>query len=150
MLFLCYLRDLIISNFGIKIYALLYNNNTIYFNNIFRYSIYLFPFFSIFNYIKIIKIIYIKDNIYNITNINQNKIIPIILNFEFNNTTENINMTSVIKYYNSSLPLSFFIKNNNLERFNYLYIKYIIKGQIFNKELFISSYTNKSIYELFE
>jgi hypothetical protein len=150
MIFLCYLRDLIISNFGIKIYALLYNKKTIYFNNIFQYSLYLFPFFSIFNYIKIIKIIYIKDNIYNITNINQNKIIPIILNYEFKNNNEHINMTSIIKYYNSSIPLYFFIKNNNLERFNYLYIKYFMKGQIYNKEICISSHISKSIYELFE
>ena len=58
-------REFIVSNFGIKIYSIIYgkNNNYIFINSIFRYSLFFFP-FSIFNYfIFPVKLVYKKNNI---------------------------------------------------------------------------------------
>ena len=152
MINLIYLRELFISNFGIEINGLiLKNNHILYINNIFKYIFYFIP-FSLFNYFKFFNFIYKKDTFYYITNIKLNIIIPIILNFTFYNNNNNnykIDMTSQIKYYNSSIPLKFFIINNNLNNYNMIRLKYMYKGKILEKELCIYDYYNKLIYELF-
>ena len=152
MINLINLRDLVISNFGIEIYGLVFKNNNIFYTkNILKYIFYIFP-FSLFNYIRFIKIIYKKDNIYYITNSNLYIITPIILNFTFNNSNndETIDMTSRIKYYNSSIPFKFIIENNKLNKFNILNIKYISKGTTNNKIMYIDDCNNKLLYELFK
>ena len=161
---LIYLRDFIVSNFGIKLYGIQFKNkHIIYINNQLKYIFYIFP-FSLFNYINFVNLIYRKDDIFYITNIKLNIITPIILNctFHYNNSNNidmsseikynnsiNIDMTSTIKYYNSSIPFKFFINNNNLQNYNLLTIKYMSKGKIINKNLFINNYYNKLLYELF-
>lgn len=148
---LIYLREFIVSNFGIKLYGIEFKNkHIIYINNELKYIFYIFP-FSLFNYINFVNLIYKKDNIFYITNIKINIITPIILNCTFrnNNNSNNIDMTSTIKYYNSSIPFKFFINNNNLQNYNLLTIKYMSKGKIINKDLFINDYCDKLLYELF-
>jgi hypothetical protein len=146
---LIYLREFIVSNFGIKLYGIEFKNkHIIYVNNIFKYTLCIFP-FSLFNYINFINLIYKKDNIFYITNIKINIITPIILNCIFRNNNNNIDMTSEIKYYNSSIPFQFFINNNNLQNYNIVTIKYMSKGKIINKDLLINNYRDKLLYELF-
>ena len=152
MINLINLRDLIVSNFGIEIYGLVLKNKYIFYTkSIFKYIFYIFP-FSLFNYIKFIQIIYKKDNIYYITNSNLYIITPIILNFTFKKSKndETIDMTSIIKYYNSSIPFKFIIENNKLNKFNILNIKYISKGTITDKKIYIDDCNNKLLYELFK
>ena len=152
MINLIKLRDLFISNLGIEIYGLVFKHNNIFYTkNIFKYIFYIFP-FSLLNYIKFIQIIYKKDNIFYITNANLYIITPIILNFTFNNSNNNetIDMTSIIKYYNSSIPFKFIIENNKLNKFNILNIKYISKGTTNNKKMYIDDCNNKLLYELFK
>ena len=146
---LVYLRDLFISNFGIKIYGIVYKKNIYYINGIYKYIFYMFP-FSLLNYINIINFIYKKDTFYYITNVKLNMIIPIILNFTFyNNNDKNVNMTSSIKYYNSSIPFKFYIEYNKLDEYYSLNVKYMSKGKIIDKDIFIYDYYNKLLYELF-
>ena len=94
--------------------------------------------------------IYKKDNIYYITNIKSHIIIPTIMTFIFTDYSGNENnMTSKIKYYNSSIPVNFIIKYNNLEHYNNLLIKYMSKGKIINKTIYKTEFSNKLLYELF-
>ena len=145
------LREFIVSNFGIKLYGIQFKNkHIIYIDNVFKYILYIFP-FSLFNYINFINLIYKKDNIFYITNVKLNMIVPIILNFTFynNNNNNNIDMSSTVKYYNSSIPFKFFINYNNLHNYNILTIKYMSKGKLINKDLIINDYYDKLLYELF-
>jgi len=143
------LREMLISNFFIEINGLILENNKILLiNGLFKYIFYFFP-FRLLNYLKFIKIIYKKDSFYYITNLKINIIIPLILNLTFHNENNIINMTTQIKYYNSSIPFKFFIINNNLNNYNMITIKYMSKGIIINKELCINNYYDKLIYELF-
>jgi hypothetical protein len=143
------LREMLISNFFIEINGLILENNKILLiNGLFKYIFYFFP-FRLLNYLKFIKIIYKKDTFYYITNLKINMIIPLILNLTFHNENNIINMTTQIKYYNSSIPFKFFIINNNLNNYNMITIKYMSKGIIINKELCINNYYDKLIYELF-
>jgi len=140
---------MLISNFFIEINGLILENNKILLiNGLFKYIFYFFP-FRLLNYLKFIKIIYKKDSFYYITNLKINIIIPLILNLTFHNENNIINMTTQIKYYNSSIPFKFFIINNNLNNYNMITIKYMSKGIIINKELCINNYYDKLIYELF-
>jgi len=152
MLFLKSIRDFIISNFGIKIYSIVSgkSNNIYLIKSIFRYSLIFFPFSIIKNIQLPFRIIYKKDNIYFITNTNENKITPIILNFTYFNDRHKVNMLKEIKYYNSSIPLLFFIYNNNLINYPFLNIKYFNKGQSLEKNICLNSNNNILIYELFQ
>jgi hypothetical protein len=144
------LRELFISNFGIKIYGLKINNNILYFNNILRFIFYFIP-FSIFNNNIFYDIIYKKDNIFYITNLNKYRILPLILEFIFYDDNNNsINMTKEIKYYSASIPIKFFIEYNNLYDYTKLNIKYIFKGTTNLKEIDnIYNYYDKRLYEFF-
>ena len=150
MYFLLYLRELFISNFGIKIYGIQFKNKEIlYINNKFSYIFYFFP-FSLFRFLNNNTFIYFKDNIYFITNILNNRINPIIIDFIFSiNNNHQKNMNTAIKFYNSSIPLKFFIIHNELEKYNLLTIRFMSKGQINEKILDIRSNYDKLIYELF-
>jgi len=149
-LYLFNLRDFIARNFFVSINALVYNHE-IYFLDKYLKIIYIFlrlvPFGLlqvIFNLLNI-QIIYKLDNIYNITNIKQNHILPIITSIiiESNDlyTTSDINknnsynLTSKIKYYNSSIPIYFLLKNNNIKNCNNIKIKYFNKGKIIEKNI---------------
>ena len=147
---LIYLREFIISNFGIKIYAILFKNQKLfYINNFYRYLLFFIP-FSLINYINIFKIIYKKDDIYYVTNSNKSvKIIPLILKFNFINKDDTIDMKSEIKYYNSYIPFKFFINNNKLNNYNSLNIMYIFNREVIQKNIYIDEYYNKLLYELF-
>jgi hypothetical protein len=110
------------------------------------------PFFiikHIFAYLNK-KIIYQIDDIYYIEPCEQNHILPIIMNLEFvNNNLDICNLTNKIKFYNSSIPINFFIKQHNLESYNTIKLKYLKKGTIIEKIVKINN-KNCLIYNLFD
>jgi hypothetical protein len=158
-LWLFYLRDFIARNFMVLPMALIYNNQLIYFNS-YKYIIYLIFRLLPFGLIRIllelfnIGIIYKLDSIYNITNIRNNHIIPIILNFYFiyehNNCEIKKDFLSNIKYYNGGIPLNFITNENNLQKYRKIKIKYLNKGKILDKLLDINDFSELPIYKLFE
>lgn len=98
-------------------------------------------------------IIYNYDNIYYITNTNGNKIIPVLLEFSAYQSTNlnNIcNLTSKLKYYNTSIPFEVFITWNIPKIYDCVKIKYLFKGLIKEKHIIINNYKNHLIYNLFE
>lgn len=104
---------------------------------------------NIFNY----EIIYKSDNIYYITNIKINKIMPVLLEFKSYNSQDtnlNSNLKSIIQYYTPSLTFDFFINKNIPESHDLIKIKYIKKGIINEKVIIINNYKNCLIYNLFE
>ena len=137
-------------------HALLKNNNIYYLTNfwiLFYILLRLIP-FSVTTYFfnkMNISIIYKLDSIYNITNIKQNHIMPFILNFQvmtyYKNIPYFIDITSLIRYYNGNIPLNFILKNNKVNNFSNVKIKYLANGKTNEKILNIS---NDPLYKLFE
>jgi hypothetical protein len=77
---------------------------------------------------------------------------PIILNFILamkSTSNDMIDMSGVLKYYNSSIPLRFFINNNELEKYDMIKMKYLHKGEINEKIIDIRSNLDLPIYNLF-
>jgi hypothetical protein len=154
-----YFRDFLVRNFMVNPKALLYKNKLIYFNGMNKFLWLLFrilPFYFVKTLLGLcnIGIIYKLDSIYNLTNNQQNHIVPIILNFLFikeNNGLEiKEDALSKIKYYNCSVPLHFMIQENNLEDYNKIKIKYLNKGNLVDKIVDINDFIKSSIYKLFE
>lgn len=151
-----YFRDFLVRNFKVNPKALLYNNELFYFNGIKLSLYYLFrllPFCFIKTLLALfnIKIIYKLDSIYNLTNIQQNHIVPIILQFIFEKDLESDkDFTLIIKYYNSNIPLQFILKENNLEEYNKIKLKYFNKKKIVDKVVDIDNFIKLPIYKLFE
>ena len=146
-------RNFIIQNFMVNVICTVDVNNNYYFNTcIVRTTLRLIPFYII-KYIASllkIKVIYIIDNIYYIEPIKQNHILPIIMNFEFiKENQDSCNVTDKIKFYNSSLPISFFIKQHNLESYKAIKLKYLKKGKLIDKIVEINN-INCLIYNLFD
>ena len=151
-----FLRNLIISNFFINILAFQYKDSIIDTNNIYYLLLLLrvIPFF-ILNYILTlfnINIIYQKEGIYDITN-NKLKILPIILKMIIKcDTSYEIDN---IKYYNSNIPIEFLLNNykclENNKISSKIYVKYLIKGKVIEKEININENNIiKPLYVLFE
>lgn len=147
------LRNLIVQNFYIKIYGL-YSNNKLYSNNVLLTLFYIFKFipffivkklFKLFNY----QIIYEIDGIHTITDITSNHILPIILNFELTNDDRSNIQIINIKYYNSSIPLIYILKNN-INNYKFIRIKYLNKGRIIDKIVTINDVKNLKLFNLFE
>jgi hypothetical protein len=144
-------REFMVSNFGIIIYGLVFKNNKIYYlNDIYKYLFCFIP-FNLLQKFVFFNIIYKKDNIFYITNINTPIIVPTILNFTLNKPDNTyLDMTYEIKYYNSFIPIKFFIDYNNLYDYETINLKYISKGKMVNKLIYINLYYNyKLIYDLF-
>ncbi len=158
-IWLLQMRDLIVRNYFVSIYACIFNKE-IYWINKYKvcYLLKLCPFgflqmlFALFK----IQLIYKVDNIYNITTQKHTHIMPIILNFNVcdiddnNNIIYNKDLISDVKYYNGLIPLEFLLLNTNEQNCNQLQIKYFHKGKIIEKKLNIDNHKNKLIYELFE
>ena len=142
-----YIRNIIISNFFVKIYAFEYNNNLYYIN-----YIYVIPFnlFKFLLYTVNINIIYEYDNI---TFISYNKvqITPPLISFEiyYNNST--IDITTNIINYNSNIPLEYIIKQelmkNSIFKYNNILIniKYFSAGKIIEKKFSVNNISTKNI-----
>ena len=99
------IREFFISNFNIKIYGIIYNNNIYYLNGIYSFiPFYIINFITKFFHIFII---YMKDNIFYSTKSDNLtiSILPLILKFEINE----IELKFILKYYNSCIPINFFL-----------------------------------------
>jgi hypothetical protein len=147
------IRNLFLMNFMVRPYAFIYNKKLIYlsgFYNLIYYFIKLFP----FNLIKIlfnfcnINIIYEVDSIYNITGVSNNYIMPIVLDFIAIKNDYSLTLSN-IKYYNSSIPLSFILMNNKLLKYDKIKVKYLNKGKIKENVFYINDYYNEPLYKLF-
>lgn len=170
LIWLFFVRDFIVRNFMVSPKAIQYNDKLIYFISywqILYYFLRMLPFGiirTLFGLFKI-SIIYQLDSIYNITNVKNNHIIPIMLKFNFiknhhkeehRQTPESLSdpnsfdFLSQIKFYNGNIPLSFVINNNNLNYYQKINLKYVKKGLFIDKLIDVSNYVNQPIYKLFE
>jgi hypothetical protein len=147
------IRNLFFMNFMIRPHALVYNKKLIHlsgFYNLIYYFIKSFPFNLIkilFNFFNI-NIIYKVDSIYNITGVSNNYIMPIVLEFIVIKNDNSLTLSN-IKYYNSSIPLSFILINNKLFKYDKIKVKYLNKGKIKEDVLYINDYYNEPLYKLF-
>ena len=155
------IREFIINNFFISIKTLEINNIIIK-NNIFFHLFKIVPFCFLkigFNYLNI-KYIYFMDNLYFSNYTNEVKISPILMAIYGINSNikdeENEqllknkeNLLDKIKKYNFSVPLWFFIENENIINFDSLELKFFSKGKLTNKILSIKEYRNKMISDIF-
>jgi len=154
------LSDFFISNFFVNIYSIEYNNKNydVYNNN--KYYLFLFLKLIPFTLLKLIleylniNIIYNFDNIYYKSNLLKNyHILPLILDIYItNNNNDIISLKHNIKYYSSIIPINFILYNNNIniQKYNYLYIKYFKHGDINEQKLFINEIYNDSLYQIFK
>lgn len=142
------LRNIIINNFFVNIECLIKNNNYIIINPYYNYLIFLIPFIITkhillyFNY----DIIYRSDNIYTITNIHQNHILPVLLKFNVDST---FNILNSIKYFNSSIPLYFILYKYGFLNNNHIDIEYFHNGKIIKKTIIINNHKMLKLYQLF-
>ena len=157
-LYLLKTRDFFVRNFNISLYGIKKKDTIFYRNNLIKILSFVFkliPFtfiialFKLFNY----QLIYLQDDIYQISNIDNNHIIPIIFKFvikKYNsNNDEGIDLKYIFKYYNSSIPLNFLLFNNKLEKYWFIEIKYLKHGKIIEKIIDINKYINLPLYSLF-
>jgi hypothetical protein len=156
-------RNFFVGNFFVNIVGFKNKNtNNIFLlsrNNIFKntlqFLLLLVPLVvttTIFNFFGK-EVIYKYDNIFYITNAVQHKIIPVILEFKAYYSSEPTylyDLTSQIKYYNTSIPFNVFVNLNVPKIYDTIKIKYITKGKIKEKHLLINDYKNYLIYNLFE
>lgn len=159
-LLLVTIRNFFVENFFVDIKCL-YSNQKYYKNKFLSTMFYLFRFcvpfyltklvFGFFNY----QIIYAVDGVHLISNIKTNHILPIILKFELEqdhltcSNTKTKDITSLIKYYNSSLPLKYILDDNNLINYEKIKIKYINKGSMIEKVLEVNNVINLQLFKLF-
>ena len=152
LLHLIKLRTFYTENFFVNIHC--FTNKKKYFmvNSCFRFLLKLIPFIFIKLFVKLFsyQVIYEFDKIYNISGIEQTRILPIVLNFELNYNELKYSVVDKIRYYNGFIPFSFFIYKNKLEDFTDIYIKYILKGKITEKTINLNECKDKLIYNLFE
>jgi hypothetical protein len=156
-------RNFFVGNFFVNIVGFKNTNtNNIFllspkniFNNILHLLLLLVPLAvttTIFNFFGK-EVIYKYDKIFYITNAVQNKIIPVLLEFKAYCSSEPAylyDLTSQIKYYNTSIPFNVFVNLNIPKIYDTIKIKYITKGKITEKHLLINDNKNYLIYNLFE
>jgi hypothetical protein len=149
-------RNFLINNFFVDIKCFKKEDKFIYLDNqkiIYKYLLMIIPFYLIksiankYNY----DIIYKVDNIYNITNIKENHIIPFISNCSVYSNNSVIDITKDIRYYNSSIPLCFLIYNCELFKYDTIKITYMNKGNKLYTEINLNNIdtTNFLLYNLF-
>jgi hypothetical protein len=150
-------RNFFINNFFVEIYCFKCDNKCIYLNNyylIYKYLLLLIPFYFIKTIANIYKydIIYKVDGIYGITNIKENHIIPFITSCIVISDKSSLNISSYIRYYNSSIPLCFFIDNNNINNYNTIELVYFNKAVKIEKKVNLKTIdtTKYLIYNLFQ
>jgi hypothetical protein len=138
--YLLYFRELFVKNYCVSIAAIEINNirfkHSIFFHlfKILPFSIIKF-FFDLLNKIISFKYIYKMDNLYFSNYLKEITISPIILNLElFDNNENKISIKENIQKYNRSIPIWYFLYNENIQYFLNYKIKYILKGQFIEKE----------------
>jgi hypothetical protein len=150
-------RNFLINNFLVNIECFKKEDKFIYLDNqkiIYKYLLMIIPFYLIktlankYNY----DIIYKVDNIYNITNIKENHIIPFITNCSVYSNDSVIDITKDIRYYNSSIPLCFLIYNCELFKYDTIKITYMNKGNRLYNEINLNNIdtTKFLLYNLFD
>jgi hypothetical protein len=141
----------------VNILCLKQNNNYTYLDGnyiFYKYLLLLIPFY----FITLIanryntEIIYKVDGIYGITNIKENHIIPFITSCTAINETSILNISQEIRLYNSSIPLLFFLNNQDINKYNTIKLTFITKGTRIEKDINIKEIDlNKYlIYHLFD
>jgi len=148
------IRNFIVSNFFVNINSIIINNNKyIYVDNdiILFYILKLIPFcfFKIISNYFDIKFIYSYDNLYYITNIKQNYILPVILQLEFVNDKNTLNLKDELLSYNSNIPITYIINKYNLHNYDKIIIKYLNDNKITSNTLNINECKYKKIYDFF-
>ena len=150
-------RNFFINNFFVNIICIKQNDTFIYLENDYlylKYFLLLIPFYFLklianrFNY----ELIYCIDGIYGITNIKETHIIPFITCCNMVNNQCSLNITNQIRMYNTSIPISFFINNMQINDFDRMQLVYFIKSVKTEKEINLNSIdqNNFLLYELFE
>jgi hypothetical protein len=147
-------RDIIVSNFFVTICCIVINDKCYDFDGF--YSTFLsviynpIPFSLLKKVLKLlnINVIYKVDNIYNIS-IDNNHILPIIMDFYFENNNEIKDLSDELSQYNSIIPLNFFINNEMLQKYKKIKLKYLNNNKIIERTFDILSVIDLPIYKLF-
>lgn len=150
-------KNFYVNNFFVHVLCLKQNDKYTYLDGnyyYFRYFLLLIPFY----FVKLIanmyntELIYNIDGIYGITNVKINHIIPYISNCIISDDIASLNISAIIRLYNSSIPLSFFINYNHLYKYHSIKLVYIMKGTRFEKDFNLKEIDSKKylIYQLFE
>lgn len=155
LLYLLNIRNFFAKNYLVSIQALYYDKKILYFKNylcILQIILRLLPFQLVSSCLAYynIQVIYKLDSIYNITNVKETHILPIISKFDFVSDTSGRNFFPNIKYYNSALPLSFILDTNELNSYQYIKYKYMSKGKFYDKTIDIETYKLLSLHDLFK
>ena len=155
------IRDFCVRNFFVKIIGFKNNDKNIWltsndiYTNFMYFILLLVPFVVTVNTAKFFNydVIYNSDSIFYITNSKLNKIIPVLLEFKAYCSSDPsylYDLTSQIKYYNTSIPFNVFSTLNIPKIYDLIKIKYLIKGTIKEKHIMINDYKNHLIYNLFD
>jgi len=144
------MQNFFTNNFNVKICGI-YKKKSIY--KLYSPVIFLLRFFPfyILSYIFYLfgyQIIYMTNNIYNISYTTKIHITPIILNFSIIHDNTSHDLTNSIKKYSSSIPLKFFLKENNIKKYDKLSLSILQNGNKKYLEINIIN-INCPIYELF-
>ena len=150
-------RNFFVNNFFVNILCIKQNDTFFYLENNYlflKYFFLLIPFYFLklianrFNY----ELIYRVDGIYGITNIKETHIIPFITCCNMVNNQCSLNITNQIRMYNTSIPISFFINNMQINDFDRMQLVYFIKSVKTEKEINLNAIDKNKflIYELFE
>jgi hypothetical protein len=146
------LRCYFVNNFCVKIIGIKYNNNNIFYLNIFyQYFLKIIPFillkyiFNILNY----EIFYLIDNIYYTSKITDNHILPIIFSIQLKNITYSKDIKSILKFYNPSISIDFFINYNKFYNYDYFAIEYFKNNKKMETTIDLSNCIHLKIYNLF-
>jgi hypothetical protein len=149
--YLLFIRELIITNFGVSIKSIQIRKSI--FQNFILFNILrLIPFYFMKMFLNClnIKYIYSLDNIYFSNYSKGFSLKPLFLAFELSNNEETVSIKETMKNYNLSVPFWFLINNEKLEKFNKFKIKFISNGTINTKEGLIDDYKNILIEDLFQ
>jgi len=147
MEFFIRMRDLLITNFSVKIMTLQYKDLIIQ-NNILFFLLRILPFTLLKFFFKLnqVKYIYYMDNLYFSNYTEDLKISPIFLSIK---TDKDLSLIDNFKKYNYNIPIWFFLQNENLNNVNYLNIKYFQKGKVNEKNIDINESKNKLLQDIF-
>lgn len=146
------IREFVVNNFTITLKSVEKDNYKFY-NSYLFYVFKIIPFFLIKLVFTLLKIryIYLIDDIY-FSNYGNFRITPVLMNvLIFNNDFDEnkINITTIMKKYNGTVPFWYILENEQLNNFQKIQFKYFSKGKMENKSFNLSEINNKLFYEIF-
>jgi len=151
MEYLVYFREIFIKNFNVSINAIEKNKFKINQNlafHIFRFIPFILVKF-ISNMFKI-NLIYNIDNIYFSNHNNSFSIKPVLIEFEIYKESIRLSILSNLRNYDLNVPFWFFLKNEKLEDYTHIKLKYIQQGKIQIKEILIENMKDKLLVNIFD